>query len=391
MPLDQAAVEAMTRLPKVELHCHVEGTMRPATVAELAARNGIALPSDRPDRALPLRQPERLPRGSSGWCSRRSADRPTGPGWRTSRSWTPPPPVSSTGRRSSRPARHLGPGQDLADIVAGLAEGLAAGEERDRHAGHARSATWTARTAAPPGGSWSSGWSSCGGPARPGPSGSSASEWTRPSSASIRSTSPTRTDGGRGGPAPHRPPGRGQSAGRRSPSASTCSASSGSTTACPLWTIPSCPAGWPTGGSRSRSARRPTSGSPTRCSGWRTTRTGPCARRGLLATLNTDDPAMIDLDLATEYAAVAGRVLLQPRGDGRDRPGRRRGELARRDRQGPAPGPDQGGELGAPSSPPRSRRLAPPRTDHQRPEQCMIGHVGGVATQRRQRLPHVLL
>jgi adenosine deaminase len=25
---------------------------------------------------------------------------------------------------------------------------------------------------------------------------------------------------------------------------------------------------------------------------------------GLLATLNTDDPAMIDLDLATEYAAV---------------------------------------------------------------------------------------
>ena len=26
---------------------------------------------------------------------------------------------------------------------------------------------------------------------------------------------------------------------------------------------------------------------------------------GLLATLNTDDPAFIDLDLATEYAAVA--------------------------------------------------------------------------------------
>ena len=46
--LDEAAVAAMTRLPKVELHCHVEGTMRPATVAELAARNGHALPTDDP-------------------------------------------------------------------------------------------------------------------------------------------------------------------------------------------------------------------------------------------------------------------------------------------------------------------------------------------------------
>ena len=39
-PLDQA----LEALPKVELHCHVEGTMRAATVAELAAANGVALP-----------------------------------------------------------------------------------------------------------------------------------------------------------------------------------------------------------------------------------------------------------------------------------------------------------------------------------------------------------
>jgi len=32
-------------LPKVELHCHVEGTMRPQTVAELAAEHGVALPT----------------------------------------------------------------------------------------------------------------------------------------------------------------------------------------------------------------------------------------------------------------------------------------------------------------------------------------------------------
>src|SRR5690606_37409349 len=39
---------ALDRLPKVELHCHVEGTMRPSTVAELAAKNGIGLPVDDP-------------------------------------------------------------------------------------------------------------------------------------------------------------------------------------------------------------------------------------------------------------------------------------------------------------------------------------------------------
>jgi adenosine deaminase len=35
---------ALRALPKVELHCHVEGTMRPATVGELAWKNAVALP-----------------------------------------------------------------------------------------------------------------------------------------------------------------------------------------------------------------------------------------------------------------------------------------------------------------------------------------------------------
>jgi len=34
-------------LPKVELHCHLEGTIQPATVAELAAKNGRELPASR--------------------------------------------------------------------------------------------------------------------------------------------------------------------------------------------------------------------------------------------------------------------------------------------------------------------------------------------------------
>jgi adenosine deaminase len=39
----------LRRLPKVELHCHVEGTLRPATVKELAAANGLQLPVENPD------------------------------------------------------------------------------------------------------------------------------------------------------------------------------------------------------------------------------------------------------------------------------------------------------------------------------------------------------
>lgn len=35
-------------LPKVELHCHVKGTMRPETFVELARANGRRLPADDP-------------------------------------------------------------------------------------------------------------------------------------------------------------------------------------------------------------------------------------------------------------------------------------------------------------------------------------------------------
>ncbi|MCU1484502.1 MAG: adenosine deaminase [Actinomycetia bacterium] len=37
--------EYLRRLPKVELHCHVEGTLRPSTVADLAKKHGMTLPT----------------------------------------------------------------------------------------------------------------------------------------------------------------------------------------------------------------------------------------------------------------------------------------------------------------------------------------------------------
>jgi adenosine deaminase len=47
MSIDLA--EALRLLPKVELHCHIEGTMRPGTVVELAHKNGILLPDPSPE------------------------------------------------------------------------------------------------------------------------------------------------------------------------------------------------------------------------------------------------------------------------------------------------------------------------------------------------------
>src|SRR5476649_2339793 len=42
--------EYLRRLPKVELHCHVEGTLRPQTVADLARKHDITLPTTDVDR-----------------------------------------------------------------------------------------------------------------------------------------------------------------------------------------------------------------------------------------------------------------------------------------------------------------------------------------------------
>ena len=118
---------ALDRLPKVELHCHVEGTMRPATVVELARRNGIPLPTA---------DPTELYRYTSldtflevFWLVQSTL------GHREDWSRLAYESVVDGAAHGLvyretffTPARHLAAGQDLAEIIAGLAEGLEAAE-----------------------------------------------------------------------------------------------------------------------------------------------------------------------------------------------------------------------------------------------------------------------
>lgn len=118
---------ALERLPKVELHCHVEGTMRPQTVVDLARKNGVALPSQDPtalyhytslDTFLDvfwLVQSTLVDRGDWARLAHESIVDGAAHGLVYRETFF-------------TPARHLDAGADLGEIVAGLAEGLAAAE-----------------------------------------------------------------------------------------------------------------------------------------------------------------------------------------------------------------------------------------------------------------------
>ncbi len=120
--------EALRRLPKVELHCHVEGTMRPSTVVELATKNGIELPTS---------DPTQLYRYTSldtfleiFWLVQSVLG--DGDDWaRLAYESAVDGADHGLVYRESffTPARHLDAGQDLGDIIAGLAEGCVAAEE----------------------------------------------------------------------------------------------------------------------------------------------------------------------------------------------------------------------------------------------------------------------
>ena len=118
---------ALDRLPKVELHCHVEGTMRPQTVLDLARRNGVELPTADPTRLYHYTSLDTFLEvfwlvqstlgGREDWA--RLAYESVVDGAEHGLVYR---------ETFFTPARHLAAGQRLGDVVAGLAEGLAAAE-----------------------------------------------------------------------------------------------------------------------------------------------------------------------------------------------------------------------------------------------------------------------
>ncbi len=118
---------ALDALPKVELHCHIEGTMRPETLVDLARRNDVPLPSSDPTELYRYDSLDGFLRvfwlvqstlaGREDWARLAYESVIDGA-------------EHGVVHREAffTPARHLAGGQDLADIVAGLDEGLAAAE-----------------------------------------------------------------------------------------------------------------------------------------------------------------------------------------------------------------------------------------------------------------------
>jgi adenosine deaminase len=125
--VDTSFREALRALPKVELHCHVEGTMRPRTVVELARKNGVPLP------AGDVRDLYRY----------RSLDEFLDVFWLVQSTLHDRSDWERLGYESVldgaaagrvyaevfvTPARHLAAGQTLGSVLEGLSAGLAAGD-----------------------------------------------------------------------------------------------------------------------------------------------------------------------------------------------------------------------------------------------------------------------
>ena len=114
-------------IPKVELHCHVEGTVRPTTVMELARKAG---------RPFPVDEPEELYRYTSldtflaiFWLVQETLTEPADWERIAYESLVDAAPHGLRYRETFfTPARHLAAGQDLAGIVDGLSAGIEAAE-----------------------------------------------------------------------------------------------------------------------------------------------------------------------------------------------------------------------------------------------------------------------
>ncbi len=117
----------LVQLPKVELHCHLEGTMRPATVAELAAAHGVVLPVAN---VVELYEYDDLTGFLEVFWLVQSLLRTPDDWERLAYESVVDGAESGLVYREAffTPARHLAAGQRLADIVAALDRGLAVAE-----------------------------------------------------------------------------------------------------------------------------------------------------------------------------------------------------------------------------------------------------------------------
>jgi adenosine deaminase len=126
-PADPAFLTALRGLPKVELHCHVEGTMRPSTVVELAAKNGVPLP---PGDIRDLYRYGSLEEFLKVFWLVQSTLADAGDWERLGYECVLD--GAAAGRVYAEvfvtPARHLAAGQSLSSVLAGLSAGLAAGD-----------------------------------------------------------------------------------------------------------------------------------------------------------------------------------------------------------------------------------------------------------------------
>ena len=121
------APDGYDAIPKVELHCHLEGTVRPSTVVELARKHGRDLPSDDPTDLYRFTSLDSFLQ--IFWLVQSLiGDRED---WaRVAYEATADAAPHGLRYREAffTPARHLEAGQSLAEIIAGLTEGIEAAE-----------------------------------------------------------------------------------------------------------------------------------------------------------------------------------------------------------------------------------------------------------------------